>query len=278
MTPIWKDTVYNFSADTLNYTIEGGGNVLYQGKAYKFPDADSGSVLANKICKDYLYTEFPNLTGTTTHSGMTGTFTLRDSGGTALATYDFINDWNYDEQPYSANTNMNIPVNAHYASNQYVFSTNYVNNGKKVQTTAQRANNPAFCGKYAIYYTNRRNGWDSFLFEGAVEKEKDAFDRYDYDRFVLSSERNVKGEKVRYKSVIKKSFTLNTGWLSDAQARTLARHLLSSNSIYLHNLETDEIAPCVVTDAEAEYKRYRNERKLVSYEINIECGNKEELS
>lgn len=278
MTPIWNDTPYNFSADTLNYTIEGGGSVLYEGRAYKFPDAESGSVLVNKVCKEYLYTEFPNLSGTTTHSSMTGTFTLKDDSGTTLGTYDFVNDWNYDSVPYSANTNMNIPINAHYAANMYVFSTDYKTSGKKVQTTAQRANNPAFCGKYAIYYTNRRNGWDAFLFEGVVEKEKDSFDHYEYDRFVLSSERNLKGEKVRYKNLIRKSFTLNTGWLSDAQARVLARHLLSSNNVYLHNLETDEIMPCSITDADAEYKRYRNEGKLVSYEINIECGNKEELA
>lgn len=278
MTAIWNDTEYQFPDDELSYTIESDGNVLYQGRAYKFPDADSGSVLVNKVCKEYLYTEFPSLTGTTTHSGMTGTFTLKNDSGTTLGTYDFINDWNYDDKSYSANTNMNIPINGHLAANMYVFSTDYKTSGKRVQTTVQRANNPAFCGKYAIYYTNRRNAWDGFLFEGNVQREKDGFDHYEYDRFVLSSERNIKGEKVRYKNVIKKSFTLNTGWLSDAQAATFSRHLLSTNNAYLHNLETDEIMPCVITDSDAEYKRFKNDKKLVSYEINVECGNKEELA
>ena len=283
MIAITNDTGYTFTQDKLSYTIVQSGETLFSGKAYKFPDSSSGTVTINKVCQNYLYQDLPDLSTisaatTYVHSGMTGIFNLVDDSGTTLGTYEFVNDWNYDSLNYAMNQNMNIPINGHYAANQFHFSTNYNKTSKKVSSVISRANNPAYCGNYALYYTNRRNGWDSFLIEGRVIEEKDSFKQFDYERSVRFADRNRKGGMVRYRNIITKEFTLNTGWLTDAQARILARHLLSSNNVYLHNLSTGEIMPCVLTDANAEYKRYLNKKELVSYEISVRCGNSEELN
>ena len=276
MTPIWKDTEYNFTTDKFTYTIEKDGETIYTGKSYRFPDSDSGSVRVNKIVQNYLYTEFPSTTGTTTHSGMTGTFLVKNSSGTTVGTYEFINDWNYDDSSYAANTNLNIPINNHTAPNMYVFTTDYKKSGKKVQTTVQRANNPAFCGKYAIYYTNRKNGWDGFLIEGKV-LEKDTYKQYDYESPINTNRMDREREKTRYRNFITQDWELSTLYLTDTQSRVLARHLLSSNNVVLHNLETDTLIPVIITDEEAEYKTFKDEKKLVSYTIRVKAANKEEL-
>lgn len=278
MIAITNDTGYTFTSDKLMYSIERDGDMLFSGRAYKFPDSASGTVWVNQICKNYLYTEFPQISGTTVHSGMTGEFDLVDDSGNTLATYEFINDWNYDSLDYSQNQNLNIPVNGHSAANMLQFSTNYDKTSKKVSTTVTRANSPLYCGNYAIYYTNRRNGWDAFLFEGRVLEEKDDFKQFDYERSVRYADRDRKGEVVRYRNLITKEFTLHTGLLKDAQAKVFARHLLSSNNVFLHNLDTDEIVPCVITDTSAEYKRFANERKMIEYEVTVRCGNSEELN
>lgn len=281
MIAITNDTGYTFTVDKLDYTIVQSGETLFSGKAYKFPGTDSGTVTVNKVCQNYLYADIPDLStisGTTTyvHNGMTGTFSLVNDSGTTIGTYEFINDWNYDSLNYSMNQNLNIPINGHYGVNMFRFSTNYNKTTKKVSTTISRANSSGFCGDYELIYTNRRNGWDSFLIEGRVV-ERDNFKQFDYERSVKFSERSAKGEMVRYRNLITKDFELNTGWLSDSESKTLARHLLSSNNVFLHNLDTDEIMPCIITDTNAEYKTFNN-KSLVSYEINVRCGNRQELN
>lgn len=283
MIAIYKDTFYEFPEDKFIYSIEEvSGNTLFQGKAYKFPDSESGSVMVNKVCQNYLYNDLPDLSTisastTYTHSGMTGAFNVCDSGGNVVQTYEFINDWNYDSTDYSQNQTLSLPVNSHFATNQFQFLTSYNKNTKKVSTQIIRTANPNACGDYAVYYTNRKGGWDSFLFEGIVAREEDSFSPYDFERYVTTGDRSKKGEMVRYMNIVSKTFELSTGWMNDAQARTLARHLMSSNNVFLHNLVTDEIMPAVIDDGSAEYKRFLNDKRLISYTIKVKCANKELL-
>ena len=282
MIAIYKDTFYEFPQDVLIYSIQDvSGNTFYQGRAYKFPDASSGSVIVNKVAQNYLYSDIPDLstisaTTVYTHSGMTGVFNLVDSGNTVRGTYEFVNDWNYDNTDYSQNQNLNLPINDHTDVGMFRFVTDYSKTTKKVSSTISISSGNS-CGDYALYYTNRKGGIDALLIEGLV-REKDAFTTYEYERFVTTADRSHKGEAVKYMNLIEKSFELNTLWLSDIQAKTLARHLLSSNNVILHNLKTGELMPVVITDAEAEYKKFRNEKKLISYTISVKCANKEQLN
>lgn len=283
MIAIYKDTFYDFPDDKFFYTLQDvSGATLFQGKAYKFPDSESGSVIVNKIAQNYINSDIPDLstisaTTTYTHSGMTGTFNLCGSGDTVLQTFDFINDWNYDDTDYSQNQSLNVPVNDHTDVGMYHFVTNYNKTTKKVSTVISRVTSGNSCGDYALYYTNRKGGIDALLIEG-ISRETDAFTPYDFERYVTTADRNKKGELVRYMNVIEKSFELHTGWLSDSQSKTLARHLFSSNNVILHNLKTGELMPVALTNADVEYKEFRNERKLNSYQIDVRCANKELLA
>ena len=51
-------------------------------------------------------------------------------------------------------------------------------------------------------------------------------------------------------------------------------HLLESTQVYLHNLETDEIIPVVITDTSCVYKTYSNQGNTrFYYTINVEASN-----
>ena len=123
-----------------------------------------------------------------------------------------------------------------------------------------------YCGPMALYYLNARGGWDSFLIEGKV-KRTDNMSQSDYGRKYDNT--TAQFGKTRYMNEITESYELHTGWLTDDQAARLAKHLLPSNRVYAHNLETDRIFPVVITDSNAEYKTFKNEKRLVSYQINI---------
>lgn len=282
MIPIYKNTFYTFTATSLTYYITYGAEetVIYTGKAYKFPgdEATEGRIQINRIAQNYLTVELPRLSeisGTTTytHPDACGTFKLYNAeNDTLLATYDFVYDWDYDSELFSQNTALSVPINGKFAPGQFSLSTTY-HTTKQVKTVIQRAT-PNDCGDYALYYRNRKGGFDSFLIEGKVRKSDD-FTIYGYERSIDSNDLDYDRERVRYKNLISSKYELNTGWLNDAQAQKLARHLFSSGYVILHNLTTDQLIPVVITDTNVEYKTFNNDRKLISYQINVETANKE---
>ena len=49
-----------------------------------------------------------------------------------------------------------------------------------------------------------------------------------------------------------------------------------STRVFLHNLETDDVIPVVMTDADVLYKNNKNSgRKLLNYTINVIASQKE---
>ena len=124
-----------------------------------------------------------------------------------------------------------------------------------------------YCGDYAIYYLNSYGGWDSFLIEGKVKKFDD-FTQYEYNKSFDNN--TLQFEKTRYMNEIKTRYEMNTGWLTDEQAENLAKNLLGSTKLYVHNLVDDRIFPAIITDSSVEYKTFRNNGRLVSYTINVQ--------
>jgi hypothetical protein len=125
-----------------------------------------------------------------------------------------------------------------------------------------------YCGKYALYYQNVYGGWDAFLIEGNVSKSQKltdykygkSFDNTGYDR-----------ETWVYAKDIATTYAATTGWLSDEESKRLAKHLLSSPDVFLHDFEKDEIIPVNITDSSYKIKTYQNEgKRLVNYTINLE--------
>lgn len=287
-TSIWKDTEYlvNSSASPFAYHIDlktGSTSsdvvTVFNGKAWIRPADEYLHININKIAQDYLESNLPDLrtvTGTTSYNDSLAfrTFYLKNSGGTTLETFNFLNDWSYENTPLTGTTVLTNPINGHGCNGMIYLRTTFSSSSPNVVTSCSLAPGSSYsntsCGQYAIYYLQRNGGWASFLIEGNVIK-KDSYKRYQ-----ISSPFNnttLEFEKKTYHNEINTAYELRTGWLSDSEAANLAENLIGTNKAYLHNLVTGEIMPVLSTDGSAVYKTWRNQgRKLVSYSINVECS------
>lgn len=280
--PIWQDIYYTSTTYTmLEYVINRTDQtVIYAGRAYQRPGGTGISINISKICQDYLKdtfdgVDFRNLTGTTyVHPEAYVEFELRTrNGGTLLASYGFVYDWSYEGWNGSARTLSN-PINDHTVTGMYTFNTSCSSAGT-VSTAIGKVATGNSCGDVALYYKNRKGGWDSFLIEGTVTK-KDEYTKYTYNRSFNNN--TLQFENGTYHSQIITNYVLNTGWLSDQESDNLAFNLLSSNEVYLHNLCEDKVYPVVIKDNSATYKTYKNNsRKLVNYQINVEESQRKEV-
>lgn len=285
--PIWQDAYYTSTAYTvLDYALQIVGDAtIYTGRAYRRPGASAVTINISKICQDYIQdsfreVDFRNLLGATyVHPGSYVEFNLINlENGNVLATYGFVYDWSYETWNGSARTVSN-PINSHNATGMYDFTTScrtiVADNTLELATQINRVGNGNSCGEIALYYKNRKGGWDEFLIEGNWTK-KDEYTKYTYNRSFNNN--TLEFENGTYHSQIVTSYALNTGWLSDQESENLAFNLLSSNEVYLHNLCTDKVYPVVITDNTATYKTYRNNsRKLVNYTINCEESQRKEV-
>ena len=141
------------------------------------------------------------------------------------------------------------------------------------------------CGPGAFVYRNRFGGWDSFLIEGNIIKT----DNYSKQNYRKKGEYNsgysinslhLFNEKYTDSLDVNTTFEVHTGWLSDEESERLAFHLLSSPLVYFQNFNGDlyesdpfTLVPVRLTNSSAEYKKFRNGKRLVSYTITFEKSN-----
>lgn len=148
------------------------------------------------------------------------------------------------------------------------------------------------CGPGAFIYRNRFGGWDSFLLEGNISKT----DNYTKQNYRIKGEYNQKVWINSYKYIDEKrtdsididtTYEAYTGWLTDEESERLVFHLLSSPIVYFQNLhkenqvfDTDPkmgMMPIRITASSAEYKKFRNGKRLVNYLITFEKCNIEKV-
>ena len=285
--PIWQDIYYTSTTySVLSYAVQiVGASTIYTGRAYRRPTASALSINISKICQDYIKdsfreVDFRNYVGQTyVHPYSYVEFNLINlENGLVLGTYGFVYDWSYEGWNGNTRTVSN-PINNHKMAGMYDFITNCRNvvadNTMELATSVYQVAGGNACGEVALYYKNRKGGWDSFLIEGTVTK-KDEYTKYTYNRSFNNN--TLEFENGTYHSQIVTSYVLNTGWLNDQESDNLAFNLLSSNEVYLHNLCTDKIYPVVIKDNTATYKTYKNNsRKLVNYQINVEESQRKEV-
>lgn len=288
MIPIWRDTYYTSSADTVNYEIRTSGETIFSGRAYKAPDEDELRIKLNDVCSNYLKQPFPitesDLSGGTVSRWLVGEeagcvkeFELVDGENTE--SYVFYYDYSYAD-PLTENLTIPYLANTHAAEGMFAMdvSTDFNDEIYEIEYT----NDPSifrmygyesgYCGDYAIYYTNRFGAWSSYLCEGGVT-EKDLFSTSDYVR-VIDNGRMMDRAKTRFNNTITHTYEIKTGWMGDHASRMFAEHLLSSNNVWLHDLRAKRIVPVVITDSEVVYKVFHNERKPFGYVVNLEESNK----
>lgn len=268
ISPIWRDTYFEYDGATLTYTIEmEDGTVIFSGKAYRYPDADMLRINMNKICQDYLSVDIDFVqTARLSHPDFCHDFILKDEGGRTLETYRFYYDWSYEYEAVPT-SNRNLPINSHENPTMWRIVTTFDIASKDAHSLLTHFLWNADCGDFALYYLNSKGGWDSFLIEGNILK-KDAITQHAYSRSFDNTTREF--ESSRYISEIGTTYELHTGWLTDQQAENLAKNLINSNKVYAHDLNTDRIFPVIITDNTADYKTYKNQgKKMVNYTINI---------
>lgn len=277
LAPIWKDTFYEADVAELEYTLSlydvdlGEESVIYAGRAYRLPSADTLKINISKICCNYLSCDIQELMVNTENivknKDAYREFRMRDTDGNLLQTYNFLYDWSYEEWDGTAGTRSH-PINGHYADGMYKLYT-YNNNGSSgVYTYKERGDYPvAACGDWAIYYLNSYGGWDAFLVEGNDVK-MDSITQHNYNQSFDNT--TLEYEQGRYISEITTSYEFHTGWLNDEQAKNLVKNLLGSNDVYIHDLKNNKVKPAIITDNKLTYKTYRNQGKqMVNYTINI---------
>lgn len=123
----------------------------------------------------------------------------------------------------------------------------------------------SMCHNYVLYYVNAYGGWDSLLLMGRVS-EKDNYSRVNqkvvYDNYYPEGRgtKNIVNE-------VEKTFTMQTGWVDELGASRM-HHLLGSTMVYLHDLNTGDVLPVVLTNADCPYKTYGGEgNRLINYTI-----------
>lgn len=122
-------------------------------------------------------------------------------------------------------------------------------------------------GDYVLYYSNAYGGWDSLLCNG-TSKKTDNIEHLTYRR---KSKNQADFSKINYQNNITPTWSLKTGITVDGQKMY---HLLESTMVYLHNLETDQIVPVVITNSNCEYLNYTNNGKRpYFYDITVEESN-----
>ena len=267
---IWQDVYYETTGNSIQFLIQHNDITLYRGKAYAIPSTNRIRINLSNICENYLDSNLPDLntTATTVNTEIYKDFVLvlydeTTDTSTSAGTYTYL--MNYDrEYEVGSTSNLNVPVNGHYATGMIIPTSNYQT------TTLSVYSGESGCDQYAIIYLNARGGWDSFLFEGKCTKS----DNYTISKYKKTVNNNTTGfGSTRYMNIIKPTYVLNTGWLTEDESELFAKHIVGSNKVYLQDLVKGDIIPVLITDNSVEYKEFdRSNPQPISYTLTVEAS------
>ena len=308
--PIWKDKVVDLGGASVEFRITPGGNTIYSGKAIARPGEANAKVRINDICADYLSHALPTITDRTFTSFALPAFVVeKKSGGswTTIDTITFYNDWSYD---YGfSGVLLSDPINGKVTADMFILysrlnitanisATYHKTDGTTSTRTSSVSPTPndgtsafdagavsdtakvvigsltypvvADCYKYALYYVNAYGGWDHLLVEGN-DIEVDSLARHTMDR-EYDNTNIVNRGRVNYVNEVTKSWSLNTGLLTDDEASRM-HHLVNSPLVFLCEIASATFIPVVITDTSCEYKTYRNQgNRMFNYQLTIELA------
>ena len=284
--PIWKDTNYITNSPSAVYEIKLDGGTIYTGKAVRYPDAEYLKININKVCRNYLFSDIDDLLNELPvnitrqyHYNEQRTFNLFVDGDSA-EDYTFYQDYSYDTtKPVTGTTIVSAPINGHYTEGMMRLRTTRITSNSPVVYTEGYVGNPSQadeyygynvpvkCTPYVLYYLNSYGGWDAFVIEGNVVK-KESISSYSTDAPFDNT--TIEFETSKYVNEIKTSYELNTSYLTDEESENLAKNLIGSLRVYLHNIAEGWVKPVIITDNNVTYQNYTNNgRKLASYKINV---------
>lgn len=286
---VWEDIILEVDADTFNYKVimctlnnndYTDNSNIFEGRAYKYPNADTIKIKMNKIFENYLSNSFvpmiEDVDVETIIKGDIDTYEYNFEAGKrfliinrdtneVVKEYVVLYDWNYKYKWRGEDVILSKPINRDNAINMVELKTtvnklgvvtNYFNNENKINS----------CGDYCLYYLNSNGGWDVLLFNNKVKKTKN-INSYTTERYF--SRLNVDFEQMKYISELQNNYVFNTNFLTDEQAKNLVDNLFTSNEVYIHDLKENIIYSALITDNNVVYKKYSDDLNLVQYSINI---------
>lgn len=297
---LYTESYYRLPGNAGMQTVD---NLIFKGRAYAAPDEWIVKVNINKICQNYMG-EHPDIfDGAVGYDHSFQKFKLKDEYGNLLHTYYFVGDWSYEDLKLGIKTD---PITPYMGTGQMLFfstlaqaqkgvkwgmryndgtpaydNTEYVTNSLStvVVPESRRKNVEMFyfgdksysvlpkckC-KYVIYYMNPYGGFDWFAVTGRVNR-KDELQTYSISQNYNNTTTRF-GNK-RYLSTILVNYEVNTQWLTEEQSNRMWE-LIESNCVWIHNLETDEIIPVVITNTEVEHQQKTISKRMLSYTINLQ--------
>ena len=308
--PIWKDKVVDLLMTSAQFRLTIGGNTIYEGLSIARPGESSAKVRVNDICADYLVNALPTISDRTFTSFGLPAFSVQKKSGGSYAPVEnitFYNDWSYDygftayllSDPISPkvtadmfilysriNITGNITASYHKTGGSITtrtttisptpndgtccFDVGAVSNTEKVVIGSITYPVVKDCYKFALYYVNAYGGWDHLLVEG-TDLEADSLERHIMEKEYVNTSIVNRG-RVNYVNEVTKSWTLNTGLLTDVQASKM-HHLINSPMVYLCEIASSTFIPVVITTNTCEYKTYRNQgNRMFNYQLTIELA------
>ena len=273
----WEDVILQRTESVFDYRIYNKNSLIFQGRAYKRPNADTNDIKLNKIFENYLSNSINDLLNTdktediSVNASKVFKIMKLDTDGTEtlIDEYMILYDWSYDFGFRGKDTALSRPINGRYVAGMYKMNTS-VNGQSGTVTNSLTAGNYnvlADCGEYALYYLNAYGGWDALLIDGTVLK-KSTIKQYTTDRNINNS--RIEFEQTKYINEIQDAYEINTGFLTDEQAANLSNNLIPSKEVYLHFLNDDKLIPVLITDTSVTYQTYQtNNLQMPQYKINV---------
>lgn len=122
ISPIWKDYVWieSTSDPFIEYHLELGDEIVYAGKAYKYPGSNNVDFLINDIAENFLDNGlvFPNYGKTQVIPNYLKSFTLITSSGNDKP-ITFFNDWSYKDTDLTKPYFLSDPISTLLDRRQY---------------------------------------------------------------------------------------------------------------------------------------------------------------
>lgn len=281
----WEDIIYSTDADIFNYEVvqvelvENGyakESVIFEGRAFKYPDADKIDIKLNPIIFNYLDNSLINVLNTFDFNGDINTEVrnykackrfriINRDNNQLLIEYRVLYDNSYLLKWRGTRETLSYPINNNISLNMLVCNTTVSPLGI-VRNKFNNTNKPNTCGKYALYYLNNNGGWDSLLLNNKISKTKN-IKYYTTEKYARNL--NSDFEQYRYISELQNSYEIHTGFVTDEQSTNIAENLITSNEVYFHDLINNIVYAVLITDTSVKYKYYNDSLELPYYTINI---------
>lgn len=288
---------YAVGTGTLTYSLKDGENIIFTGRSHNVSDTNTYTIPFSSIARDYVDARITLDLSKTVQDEVTYSRTITVLGVSPTREYLIYNDYSYEDVEVSVGRPfvLSRPLSNVVDPRQYLFCTVAnlsgvacsvaIKQGIMMLASAAVANCRTFTlplskeeylgmkvttsgvsvnmvydvletnADYCLYYLNAYGGYDHLLIKGN-SLMSESYTRTEVRRNELNT--TLKHNRDIIATDIVRKWQLHTDYLSDEQW-ALTHHLLGSPHIFLHNLNTGDVVPVVITAHQADWKTYRNQ-------------------